>query len=42
MALGPEDVARVRVGKLSTSAVATLRLLRDFVGIVFKARIDNF
>jgi RNA 3'-terminal phosphate cyclase-like protein len=36
MALGPEDVTRIRLGKLTQSAMGTMRLLRDFLGVVFK------
>jgi hypothetical protein len=36
MALGPEDVSRVRLGQLSPAAVATLRLLKAFFGVTFK------
>ena len=36
MALTPEDVSRVRIGKLSRQSVEVLRLLKDFFGIVFK------
>jgi len=40
MAMGPEDVSRVRVGKLSPHAVATLRLIRDFWKLQFKITPD--
>uniref|UniRef100_A0A7S2SWC6 RNA 3'-terminal-phosphate cyclase (ATP) n=1 Tax=Rhizochromulina marina TaxID=1034831 RepID=A0A7S2SWC6_9STRA len=40
MALGPEDVSRIRTGNLTESAMGTLRLLRDFFGVVFKVRSD--
>mmetsp|Transcript_37436 Transcript_37436/g.48434 ORF Transcript_37436/g.48434 Transcript_37436/m.48434 type:complete len:383 (+) Transcript_37436:16-1164(+) len=40
MALGPEDVTRIRVGKLTQSAMGTLRLLRDFLGVTFKVKPD--
>jgi RNA 3'-terminal phosphate cyclase-like protein len=40
MALGPEDVSRLRVGKLSPHAVATLRLIRDFWKVQFKITPD--
>jgi hypothetical protein len=36
MLLGPEDVSRVRVGSVSPSGIATLRLLRDVWGVSFK------
>jgi hypothetical protein len=38
MALTPEDVSRVRVGKLSPRAISVLRLLRDLVGVRFRLR----
>lgn len=38
MALGPEDVSRIRTGQLTQHAVAILRLLRDFLSVVFKVR----
>lgn len=38
MALCPEDVSRVRVGRLSPYAVSMLRLLRQFFGVVFRIR----
>ncbi len=40
MALSPEDVGRVRVGKLSQRTIATLRLLKDFFGVVFMLKPD--
>jgi RNA 3'-terminal phosphate cyclase-like protein len=40
MALGPEDVARLRTGPLLPAAAATLRLLRDFLGVTFKVKAD--
>ncbi len=40
MALGPEDVSRVRVGQLSPHAMHTLRLIRDALGVTFKIRAD--
>jgi hypothetical protein len=36
MALCPEDVSRVRVGQLGPLAIATLRLLKEMFGIMFK------
>ena len=36
MALCPQNVSRLRIGKLSPAAIATLRLLRDFLGCTFK------
>jgi RNA 3'-terminal phosphate cyclase-like protein len=41
MALGPEDVSRLRVGKLSGHAIQTLRNLKLFFGITFKLRPDR-
>jgi hypothetical protein len=35
MLLSPRDVSRVRIGKLSPSGVATLRLIKEFFGVVF-------
>lgn len=40
MALGPEDVSKVRFGKLSEHCVQTLRLLRDFWRVQFKITPD--
>ncbi|KAI3990268.1 hypothetical protein MKX01_037607 [Papaver californicum] len=34
-ALGPQDVSKVRVGKLSPYAIETLRHIRDFLGVKF-------
>ncbi|KAL0484776.1 RNA 3'-terminal phosphate cyclase [Acrasis kona] len=36
MALSPEDVSKVRIGKLSEYAISYLRHIRDFFGVVFK------
>ncbi len=36
MALGPEDVSKVRVGRLTEHAISTLRHIRDFTGVTFK------
>ena len=36
MALGPEDVSRVRVGTLTPFSIEVLRLLRDFFGVTFQ------
>ncbi|KAL3931706.1 MAG: hypothetical protein SGPRY_001009 [Prymnesium sp.] len=36
MALGPEDVSRVRLGPLTPFAIDTLRLIHDFLGIAFQ------
>lgn len=40
MVLCPEDVSKLRVGKLSAFSVQTLRHLRDFFGIMFKITPD--
>lgn len=40
MAMTPEDVSRIRIGKLSPRAVGTLRLLRQFFGITFRLRAE--
>eukprot|EP00455_Lapot_gusevi_P000512 TRINITY_DN10232_c0_g1_i5.p1 TRINITY_DN10232_c0_g1~~TRINITY_DN10232_c0_g1_i5.p1 ORF type:complete len:223 (-),score=11.21 TRINITY_DN10232_c0_g1_i5:35-703(-) len=40
MALCPEDVSRVRFGKLSPYTIDYLRHLKDFFGLVFKIRPD--
>lgn len=41
MALGPEDVGRLRCGPLSLHAIQTLRLVRDALGVTFKIRADE-
>ena len=41
MALGPEDVSKVRLGSLSPQAVRTLRLLKEFLGVVFKIKAEE-
>ena len=41
MALGPEDVSRLRVGQLSLHAIQTLRLIREALGVTFKIRADT-
>jgi len=38
MALTPEDVSRVRIGKLSPRAISVLRLLKDILGVRFRLR----
>ena len=38
MALGPEDVARCRMGALTPNAIQCLRDIRDALGVVFKLR----
>ena len=35
MVLGPADVSRLRVGRLGPAGVATLRLIKEFFGVVF-------
>ncbi|KAI9922741.1 hypothetical protein PsorP6_002176 [Peronosclerospora sorghi] len=40
MALGPEDVAKVRFGKLTPYSIECLRHLREFFGITFKIKPD--
>lgn len=40
MALGPEDVAKVRLGRLAPHAISTLRHIRDFLGVTFKIAPD--
>ena len=41
MCLGPEDVSRIRLGaELSPSAISTLRLLKDFLGVTFRIEVD--
>jgi len=35
MLLSPRDVSRVRIGKLSPAGVATLRLIKEFFGVIF-------
>jgi RNA 3'-terminal phosphate cyclase-like protein len=41
MCLGPEDVARVRVGTLSHYTIESLRLFKEALGVEFKARPDQ-
>ncbi len=41
MALGPDDVSRVRLGRMSKHSVRVLRLIRDMLGVVFKLREDK-
>lgn len=41
MALGPEGIARCRVGPLSAQAVQCMRDIRDALGVVFKIRRDE-
>lgn len=40
-ALADEDVSRVRVGRLSETAVEFLRDLKSFFGVVFKIKVDR-
>ena len=40
MVLGPSDVSRVRVGQIGPAGVATLRLIKDFFGVVFHLAPD--
>ena len=40
MALGKEDVSRLRLGPLTPFAVEMLRLLRDFFGVTFQLDAD--
>jgi RNA 3'-terminal phosphate cyclase-like protein len=40
MALGPEDVSRVRLGALSQFSIEWLRLLRDFLGVTMHIKPD--
>jgi RNA 3'-terminal phosphate cyclase-like protein len=40
MTLGPEDVSRLRLGRLTPFTVEALRLLRDFVGVTFQIEPD--
>ena len=42
MALCPEDVSRVRLpAHMSHYTVETLRLLKEFFGVVFKLKVDE-
>ncbi|KAJ1633141.1 RNA 3'-terminal phosphate cyclase/enolpyruvate transferase [Pavlovales sp. CCMP2436] len=40
MALGPEDVSRIRIGKVSQYTIEWLRLLRDFLGVTMHLKPD--
>ncbi|RUP43445.1 RNA 3'-terminal phosphate cyclase/enolpyruvate transferase [Jimgerdemannia flammicorona] len=40
MVLGPEDVSKVRVGKLTPFTIQYLRDLKDFFGVAFKIKPD--
>jgi RNA 3'-terminal phosphate cyclase-like protein len=39
--LCPEDVSRIRLGRLSPNTIKILRLLRDMFGVVYKVRPDE-
>ena len=41
MALCPEDVSRIRLGKLSEYTIAYLRLIRQMLGVTFRLTPDN-
>ena len=41
MVIGPEDVSKVRFGKLSPYTIAYLRDIRDFMGVTFKVTADE-
>lgn len=41
MCLGPEDVARIRIGSLSKYSIVTLRLLKEAFGVEFKIKADH-
>lgn len=41
MCLGPEDVARIRIGTLSQYTIASLRLFKEAFDVEFKVRPDN-
>ncbi|CAM9759243.1 unnamed protein product [Phaeothamnion confervicola] len=41
MVLCPEDVSRLRVGRLTQYSVRVLRLLRDFFGVTFRIKPDH-
>eukprot|EP00514_Thraustochytrium_sp_LLF1b_P009458 CAMPEP_0184557124 /NCGR_PEP_ID=MMETSP0199_2-20130426/41940_1 /TAXON_ID=1112570 /ORGANISM="Thraustochytrium sp., Strain LLF1b" /LENGTH=396 /DNA_ID=CAMNT_0026953965 /DNA_START=209 /DNA_END=1399 /DNA_ORIENTATION=- len=41
MALCPEDVSKIRFGRLSARAVHTLRLIRDIFGVMYKIKPDE-
>jgi RNA 3'-terminal phosphate cyclase-like protein len=40
-ALCPEDVSKVRVGRLSPNAIRTLRCIKDFFGVQFSIKPDS-
>jgi RNA 3'-terminal phosphate cyclase-like protein len=41
MCLGPEDVARIRIGTLSQYTIVSLRLFKEAFDVEFKVRPDN-
>jgi RNA 3'-terminal phosphate cyclase-like protein len=41
MMLCPEDISKIRLGKLSKYSIACLRLFRDVFGVVFHVRADE-
>jgi len=41
MCLGPEDVARIRVGTLSQYTIASLRLFKEAFNVEFKVKADH-
>jgi len=41
MCLGPEDVARIRLGTLSQYTIASLRLFKEAFGVEFKIKADH-
>ena len=41
MCLGPEDVARIRLGTLSQYTITSLRLFKQAFGVEFKVRADH-
>lgn len=40
-ALCPQDVSKVRVGKLSPHGVEVLREIKEFLGVVFDIKADS-
>uniref|UniRef100_A0A7R9ULH0 RNA 3'-terminal-phosphate cyclase (ATP) n=1 Tax=Diacronema lutheri TaxID=2081491 RepID=A0A7R9ULH0_DIALT len=40
MALGPEDVSRLRIGRISQYTIEWLQLMRDFLGVTMHIRPD--
>jgi RNA 3'-terminal phosphate cyclase-like protein len=41
MCLGPEDVARIRLGTLSQYSIASLRLFKEALDVEFKIVADH-